>query len=182
MSRRCTARTQDGSPCRAWAVRGTEPPRCSAHAGRNVGAGAPAGNQNAKTHGAYSDLIEPHELARLVADADEITLQDEIALTRLALRRLTEGAAGGGREERMGERNVQNMVVVAGVTRQPQDEVADGRQEQPLPHQKERHEQNGPGVVALRGEKGEGRRRREPAAGRGGRRRAGRASPGRTGP
>lgn len=32
-SRRCTADCQDGSPCRAWAVHGTEPPRCSAHGG-----------------------------------------------------------------------------------------------------------------------------------------------------
>ena len=89
-SRRCTATTQSGSPCKAWAVHGTEPPLCSAHAGRNIGAGAPEGNDNAKTHGAYSDLIQPEELARLVTDADDTTLQDEMALTRLANRRLIE--------------------------------------------------------------------------------------------
>lgn len=33
MSRRCTAVCRDGSPCQGWAVRGTEPPRCSAHGG-----------------------------------------------------------------------------------------------------------------------------------------------------
>ena len=35
-SRRCTAVCLDGTPCRAWAVRGTEPPRCSAHGGTAV--------------------------------------------------------------------------------------------------------------------------------------------------
>lgn len=32
-SRRCTAICLDGSPCRAWAVRGSEPPCCAAHGG-----------------------------------------------------------------------------------------------------------------------------------------------------
>jgi hypothetical protein len=30
--RRCTAIRNDGQPCRAWAVRGRQPPRCTAHA------------------------------------------------------------------------------------------------------------------------------------------------------
>ncbi|MGC9349112.1 MAG: hypothetical protein ACP5JG_13285 [Anaerolineae bacterium] len=33
-SRRCTALRRDGTPCAAWAVRGSEPPRCSSHGGR----------------------------------------------------------------------------------------------------------------------------------------------------
>jgi len=32
-SRRCTALCVDGSPCRAWAVRSSDPPRCRAHGG-----------------------------------------------------------------------------------------------------------------------------------------------------
>jgi hypothetical protein len=32
-SRRCAARKRDGSPCQAWAVRGSDPPRCSSHRG-----------------------------------------------------------------------------------------------------------------------------------------------------
>ena len=30
---RCTALTAAGRPCQAWAVRGTDPPRCAAHGG-----------------------------------------------------------------------------------------------------------------------------------------------------
>lgn len=35
---RCTALTAAGRACQAWAVRGSEPPRCSAHGGGNPGA------------------------------------------------------------------------------------------------------------------------------------------------
>jgi len=31
---RCEATRKDGQPCRAWAVRGSDPPRCAAHRGR----------------------------------------------------------------------------------------------------------------------------------------------------
>lgn len=48
----CTAYKRDGSPCQAHAIRGSDPPRCSAHGGRAVG--APTGNHNRQTHGAYS--------------------------------------------------------------------------------------------------------------------------------
>jgi glucans biosynthesis protein len=51
--RRCTAPCADGSPCRAWAVHGTDPPRCSAHRGSGRW-GAPAGNRNALKHGYYA--------------------------------------------------------------------------------------------------------------------------------
>lgn len=76
--------------CKAWAIRATDPPLCAAHAHRNAGAGAPAGNQNARTHGFYSTALELEELADLVACADDLSLDDEIALTRVLLRRLME--------------------------------------------------------------------------------------------
>lgn len=41
MSHRCTALRKDGSPCRSWAVPGTEPPRCSVHGGARSLADAP---------------------------------------------------------------------------------------------------------------------------------------------
>jgi hypothetical protein len=54
-SRRCTATCADGKPCKAWAVRGTDPPRCSAH--RNAADwGAPLGNQDATKHGYYGEI------------------------------------------------------------------------------------------------------------------------------
>ena len=93
---RCSATTADGRPCRAYAVKGTDPPLCSAHSGRNRacpeqgrrGAGAPRGNQNARTHGFYAQELTPHELADLVAATTLTTVEDEVAITRVALRRL----------------------------------------------------------------------------------------------
>jgi glucans biosynthesis protein len=58
-SRRCTATCADGSPCRAWAVHGTDPPRCAPHGGSKARVGAPKGNQNARTHGFYVDTDVP---------------------------------------------------------------------------------------------------------------------------
>ena len=49
--RRCQGIRADGARCRAWAVRGVDPPRCAAHSGK---VGAPPGNKNAQTHGYYS--------------------------------------------------------------------------------------------------------------------------------
>jgi hypothetical protein len=58
---RCTATTRTGRPCRAWAVKGTDPPRCASHrrspsgdGGTGNRIGAPPGNTNAQTHGAYT--------------------------------------------------------------------------------------------------------------------------------
>ena len=86
-SRHCSHRKPDGTPCRAWAIRGSDPPTCASHARRARG-GAPPGNTNAATHGFYSPVLRPDELADLVACADDITLDDEIALARVILRRL----------------------------------------------------------------------------------------------
>jgi hypothetical protein len=65
-----------------------QPPACTAHARRNVGAGAPRGNQNARTHGFYAAALDPQELADLIAYADDLSLDDEIACARVALRRV----------------------------------------------------------------------------------------------
>lgn len=48
-SRRCSATTKAGEPCKAYAVRGSQ--LCAAHS-RSVG--APAGNQNRLVHGFYA--------------------------------------------------------------------------------------------------------------------------------
>jgi hypothetical protein len=53
MGRRCEATRADGTPCRAWAVRGSDPPQCAAHGGTRARIGAPPGNQNALKHGFY---------------------------------------------------------------------------------------------------------------------------------
>ena len=51
MNQRCTARTDQGLPCRNWAVRGSNPPRCGSHNGGRRPPGAPYGNCNAQIHG-----------------------------------------------------------------------------------------------------------------------------------
>jgi hypothetical protein len=86
--RPCSATTAAGKPCKAWAVRDTDPPLCAAHARRNTGAGAPPGNRNRQAHGFYSSTLTEEELADLVAVADDLTLDDEIACARVILRRL----------------------------------------------------------------------------------------------
>ena len=87
-SPRCSHTTASGKSCRAYAVAGTEPPACAAHAGRNAGAGAPTHNQNRATHGFYSRVLRPDEIADLVTYADDLSLDDEIACARVALRRV----------------------------------------------------------------------------------------------
>jgi hypothetical protein len=94
--------------CRAWAVRvpspdghdlspdrrnpspdGHEPRLCAAHGGKK--GGAPPGNQNARTHGFYASTLNPDELADLAVIgqlAGDTTLDAEIVITRIALRRL----------------------------------------------------------------------------------------------
>jgi hypothetical protein len=54
MKTRCTATTRAGRPCRAWAVAGTDPPRCAPHGGGARPVGAPPNNRNAEKHGMYS--------------------------------------------------------------------------------------------------------------------------------
>ena len=88
-ARRCTHTTAAGEPCRAWAIRDSDPPTCSAHAGRTRGAGAPSRNQNARKHGFYARTLSPDEIADLLADAD-LNLKAEIACARVALRRVLE--------------------------------------------------------------------------------------------
>jgi hypothetical protein len=64
--RRCEATRADGAACRAWAVRGSDPPRCAAHGGTTARIGAPPGSQNALKHGFYvrrAREAQPEEVA-----------------------------------------------------------------------------------------------------------------------
>ena len=85
----CGHTTARGQPCRAWAVKGSDPPACSAHAGHARG-GAPSANQNARTHGFYARTLSQQEMGDLVFYAADMTLDDEIACARIALRRALE--------------------------------------------------------------------------------------------
>ena len=67
--------------CRAWAVHGSDPPRCSPHSGR---AGAPPGDTRHLTHGYYTSVLRPDETAGLSETVAATTLDSEILMTRAA--------------------------------------------------------------------------------------------------
>ena len=75
----CSTTTRAGNPCKAWAIADTDPPLCAAHVPRTK---APP-----TVHGFYSSAVEPDELAALVHFSGDMTLDDEIGVARVALRR-----------------------------------------------------------------------------------------------
>ena len=104
----CSFRTKAGRPCRAWAVRGSDPPACSSHLqasakGEATGL-ARAGfceraeellrllalDEEVPEAGFYRHTLSDEELADLVSYAAEESLEDEIACTRIAVRRTLE--------------------------------------------------------------------------------------------
>ena len=77
--RPCTATTQDGEPCRAWARRGSDPALCVAHMDQAYGEGVAF----------YRPIMTREELAALTNLAEAgVTLEGEIACTRVLIRRL----------------------------------------------------------------------------------------------
>ena len=72
--------------CRAWAMRDSDPPLCASHNLRL--AGAPFSNRNALTHGFYARTLHPDDLASLDEQATDHSLEGEILIIRIALRRL----------------------------------------------------------------------------------------------
>ncbi len=72
-STHCTAKTADGRDCPNWAVRHSDPPRCSSHRGGKTPVGAPQANTNAQIHGLYAsdpDLppVEPCTIDNIIQD------------------------------------------------------------------------------------------------------------------
>jgi len=114
---RCTQLTKAGRPCRCWAVRGSDPPTCSIHLraiqkgdeleqacsshlgavseGDELEQASADSGQRASDEGFYSPMLSPDELADVVAYAAELTLADEIACTRVAVRRTLEFLSQG---------------------------------------------------------------------------------------
>ena len=82
---KCSAITASGQPCKAWAIRGSEPPLCAPHAGL---AGGKKGNQNAVKHGYYRQSINSAELLSLFDDAGKVELDQEAVLLRVFIHRL----------------------------------------------------------------------------------------------
>lgn len=69
--RRCSATTRSGAPCRAWAMRDSDPPLCATHGQKTKGAGAPLHNTNRLRHGIYATVATQGALAALVGLADD---------------------------------------------------------------------------------------------------------------
>ena len=116
---RCTHLTRAGRPCRGWAVRGSDPPTCPSHfaaptpddAPERVCSGPPAvsdltcsppSDSEQATAGLadsvesfYTPALSRRELADLVTYAAEMTLADEIACARAAVRRTLEFLSQG---------------------------------------------------------------------------------------
>ena len=88
MGTKCSGTVLNGEACRAWAVRGSEPPLCAVHIGLNKGVGAPKGNQNALKHGFYRPGLTRREMAWLKKYADQVTIEAELAMVRIGLLRL----------------------------------------------------------------------------------------------
>jgi hypothetical protein len=72
LSRRCGARTRNGSPCRSAAMPNG---RCRMHGGMSPG--APKGNKNAFKHGHYTAeaIVTRREIAKLLRDARALVKQ-----------------------------------------------------------------------------------------------------------
>jgi hypothetical protein len=93
--RKCSAVRTDGQSCQAWAMITSDPPLCPAHAGVQIGKGAPKGNRNALKHGLYLSVLRPDEVKDL-EKLKSTSLLHELVLMRVALRRVTEYLNQGG--------------------------------------------------------------------------------------
>lgn len=79
-ARRCSARRQDGQPCRAWAVRDSDPALCANHLKQQ--------RQEKEASDFYERAYDLDEVADLLYKAEEKDLKDEVRVTRVAVRRL----------------------------------------------------------------------------------------------
>ena len=96
----CSFKTKAGRPCRAWAVHGSDPPACAAHLRSSLGKNTwglalasdlgPRGLESAPGPGFYSRTLTDEELADLVIYAADLSLEAEIACTRMTVRRTLE--------------------------------------------------------------------------------------------
>jgi hypothetical protein len=83
--------------CKNYAQRGSS--YCRSHAPNAPppnARGAEAANANAQRHGLYSHFFHPDDLEALAAVSADSGLDDEIALTRVAIRRLAEYIENAG--------------------------------------------------------------------------------------
>jgi len=83
-SRKCSFRHRDGRTCRAWAIRGSDPPRCAAHQED----GGPVGNKKRQSHGFQ---VQPVRDLRDIDDVVEDALVKQTQLSAFIEQKVAEG-------------------------------------------------------------------------------------------
>jgi hypothetical protein len=89
---RCGGRRKDGRPCRAWAARGSDPPRCASHLNQveteenddDEDVADPAAG------GFYESGYNIKEATGLLYKSGDQSLKAELRVTRMAMRRALE--------------------------------------------------------------------------------------------
>jgi hypothetical protein len=85
-ARRCSGRRADGKPCRCWALRESDPPLCYVHT--KVRTEETEEESKAAKQSFYSPTYTLKEIADMVGLAMDDTLDDELAASRIAVRRV----------------------------------------------------------------------------------------------
>ena len=85
-TRRCSGQRADGRPCRGWALRESDPPLCYVHT--KYGTGEAEEESKSAKQSFYSPTYTLEEIADMVGLAMDDTLDDELAATRVAVRRV----------------------------------------------------------------------------------------------
>ncbi len=86
MSQKCSANKKDGLVCRAWAVRDSDPPLCSAHSKLVVTLGEK--RPPPQRESVYKSTYTVEEVAQLLHLAIDHSLDDELTAARVAVRRV----------------------------------------------------------------------------------------------
>ena len=82
---KCSAITKAGRECQSWAMGGTEPPLCWAHSRYGC---SETHNGESRAPGVYDRQLSQQELADMQALAENHSLNSELVLNRIFLRRL----------------------------------------------------------------------------------------------
>jgi hypothetical protein len=95
--RRCTATKKNSQPCRAWAIRGSDPPRCRHHAtSKEVQPDVPA-SQIKEEPARQGNLEKPPERDVYAFYGRTFTLEEMMALINLALDHSLNGEVAAAR-------------------------------------------------------------------------------------
>ena len=84
---RCQGTTKAGQPCSSWAMRGST--LCRHHRTDLAPTRPPEASQNRQTHGLYARFSTAGDVVDVAVVGTTMTLDDEIACTRVVIRRLS---------------------------------------------------------------------------------------------